>query len=181
MKYYYLILILFFSFNIASQNINIDKDLKIKQVNIIFNPDYDNPNRIHCSDIIKNDSITIYLGKSGLGGYSLRLRQYKGKITPKIIRWTDYPAFDGKSSVELEIKRYNITMSSPTFKPGDTLNVSFKIKLKKGKFSDGRIIEGSFLHLIGNNKFVWDDNVPRNESDFYRKQFKLESINYTDD
>ncbi len=139
----------------VKNRIIINKNLDVNKTEIKFGKEDDNT-ETYCMDVISNDTITIYAGKKGLSGYTFKLQIIQDAKDLKIIRWTDYPAYDGKSSFNLPLKSYKVELNKNSYQPGDTLKAAFLIKAGQHKFQHEKIkIEGEIHHIIGGNYYKW--------------------------
>lgn len=162
MKIFTLLLTLSFLF-IFGNDVTVDKNLKVSRPKLCF--DGFCAERMVSRDEVSGDTINISSGNIGHGGYIFQLNMIKNIKTISIVRWEDYPAYNGKSSVELPIKKYSLVINKDHLKVGDTLKAKFSLIVNKSKYSIKKKIEGEIYHIIDGNRFVW------NGVDYYRDEF----------
>ncbi|MFD2603258.1 hypothetical protein [Flavobacterium suzhouense] len=153
-----LLIYLIISFVFSSgygQKIIVNKDIKVTETEILIKEKYPSNGRLYCYDIIKNDTITIYVSKVGLAGDTFKLIMVNGKVIPKVVKWTDTNSYDGKSSVELENANYKLEINDTIFKSGDTLKAKFTVATKKHRYSEKKKLTGEIFHIIGGNQYEW--------------------------
>lgn len=155
MKIFNLVFLFLAVLLVSKNDIVINEKLDVNKTEIKFGKD-DNNFEINCSDIIKGDTINIFAGKTGFGGYTFKLQLIGNTKNLKIVKWTDYNAYDGKSSFDLPLKSYTLELNKDSYKTGDTLKAKFKIKTDSHKFQKEKIkITGELYHIIGGNYFKW--------------------------
>lgn len=145
--------LLIFSFSFC-QNLIVNKqaDYRVSTIKYSIN---DNDSGVAVFDIIKNDTVTVVLGKGGMDAYIFKLQITDNLITSKISKWTDYPMYDGKHSMELEIKSYDIEINKTSFAKGDTIKGKFKVVTEPNKYVAESTLIGEIHHIIGGNLYKW--------------------------
>lgn len=152
-----LVLLIINSSNIGyCQKLTVNKKIDVQETKISDNNTYSREGMLYCYDIMNKDTITVYVSRAALDGYTFKLQMIDGEIIPKIVKWTDYPAYDGKSSFEFDISGYELEINDTVFKPSDTLRVKFNIVTKIHKYSKKKKFKGEIFHIVGGNQYVWE-------------------------
>ncbi|MCO6148534.1 hypothetical protein [Flavobacterium sp. NRK1] len=142
---------------VNAQKIKVNKNLAVEQSKIFYKGYEPNKRQLYCYDIMNNDTITVYIVKPALEGYTFKLQFFKGNVVPKVVKITDYPAFDGKSSIELELSKSELEINDTVFKSGDTLRVKFMVISKDHRYYEKKKFKGEIFHIIGGNRYVWEN------------------------
>lgn len=135
-------------------DIVVDKNLKVNKAMIVYKG-ADNARPTYCGDRMHGDTISLFLSKGGLAGYTFGLDIIGDKKTVSLFKWSDYPQFDGESSTKLPIYGYKLKINKNVFKEGDTLKATFFVVTNKNKYSDKVKVSGEIYHIIGGNLFSW--------------------------
>lgn len=144
-------LILLVSFFFINGNIVVDKDLQVGENNIVWK---NNNNRsVRCIDRIKGDTITVFMSRSGLAGYIFSLQLIGKEKYVNVYQWSDYPQFDGESTIKVGIKKFKLRINKESFKIGDTLKAKFSVNTIKDKYSEKLCIKGKINHVINGKGF----------------------------
>lgn len=151
-----LLFILLVSTGYSQQRI-VNKSIDVLETKISIREKYPQNGRLYCYDIIKKDTITIYITKAGLESSTFKLILINGKIVPKVVKCTDYPAYDGMSCFDFENDKYTLEINDTVFKPGDTLKAKFTILTKTHKYSEKKKLTGEIFHIIGGNQYEWNN------------------------
>jgi hypothetical protein len=119
---------------------------------------------INCMDIMSGDTIRVYAAKIDLSGYIFKLELLNDAKNIKAARWTDYPAYDGKSSFDLPIEDYRLELNKNSFKTGDTLKARFVVTTGVHKFQSQKMeIKGEIFHIIGGNYYRWKNGISQHQ------------------
>jgi hypothetical protein len=176
-----LYLLFIFSFTtVYSQKLIVNKYINVEQTILSYKNDYAINDRIFCYDVVNSDTITVYVAKPALEGYTFKVQLINGKVIPKVSKCTDYPAYDGKSCVELNNLKYTLEINDTVFKPGDTLKVKFTITTKKNKYSEKKKVTGEIFHIIGGNMYDWNQGKSYHNR-FYKNGKSINTTNERDE
>jgi len=141
---------------IPESDVTINKNLKVNGSTFSYKGIRNN-STLHCGDKIKGDTINIFMGKGRYAGYFFNLSLIRNEKKISIRQWSDYPQFDGQSSVKLPVERYKLTINKNNFKTGDTLKAKFFVVTEENKFSKKMKFKGEIYHIIGGNLFGWSE------------------------
>ncbi len=145
---------------LSRDKIIVDESLRVNKTTLAY--DEKANERINCLDMIKGDTIEVYLSAIAFEGYTLNLKLIGNKKAISMIHWSDYGQFDGRISVEMPLKKFELYINKDNFKQGDTLKAKFSVKTAKDKYYGKVKIDGTIYHIIGGNLFRWKD------TDYYK-------------
>lgn len=150
-KTLHILILLNFGLSLSAQNIKIDSGIKVDSTELkISKPNFEYiaystfDNRI-------TDSLVVSIGTVGT---SVTVIQIDLTEKPKVYisLWSDYAEYNGKNTLEVELKFYNLELNATEFKNGDRIMGRIKGKSKPITNSLGEYqieINGEFSHIIG--------------------------------
>ncbi|WP_299683364.1 hypothetical protein [uncultured Dokdonia sp.] len=146
-----LLILVTFSFNVLSQNIIIEPDIKIDSTTLKINKLGYEYYAYNSYDNKKIDSLTIVIGTIGTSVTALKINLTEPPEV-YITLWSDYPEYDDKNALDVKLEYYDLTLNDTTFNKDDRVMGRIKGKSEPIKNNLGEYqleFDGEFSHIVG--------------------------------